>query len=90
MNSQERTLHIRMTILGILCDCNGYLLPETALQTHLLAAVPDITLAEAREQLAWLEAEGMAMALNPGLGGPKKWTYTDKGRLAHAQAQNGG
>ena len=80
MNDDERILLIRKRVLKILDDCRGYLLPEGNLVDSLMADVmPPPTRAECLREIRWMESKGFILAMNPGLGGPRKWRLTEKG-----------
>lgn len=83
MNRAERQQLIRQNVLRILNDCGGYLLPEPRLIESLgVAVMPPPTQAECEAEIKWLEADAFIKGITPELGGPRKWTLTDKGRLA--------
>jgi len=86
MNAQRQLL-IRLTLLKILHECNGYLLPEVQLFAQLnLEVQPPVTVSEFDFELKFLDADKLIAGIRPDLGGPVKWKITDAGKLARAGA----
>ena len=86
MNPQRQLL-VRLTILKILAECNGYLLPEVQLFAQLNIDVrPPVTVSEVESELKFLDADHLIAGIRPELGGPPKWKITDAGKLARAGA----
>ena len=75
------TVIVRKTLLAILADCQGYLLPEPTLHSHALLLLPNLTRTEFDIELRWLDANGYVAGITPELGGPRKWKITEKGKL---------
>jgi hypothetical protein len=83
MLESELRQYTRQTVLRILADCGGYLLPEPRLIDHMQAAVmPPPTRSECDQEIQWLDDNGYIAGVTPELGGPRKWKLTDKGRIS--------
>lgn len=83
----RRQLLVRLTLLKILDECNGYLLPEIQLFSQLnLEVQPPITVTEFDAELRFLDADRLISGIRPDLGGAVKWKITDAGKLARAGA----
>jgi hypothetical protein len=83
MTSDDRAFQLRLSLLNELSACNGIPCPARALANAMYAAVtPAPTRAEIDEAVAWLEREGHVAGLPGALGAGRKWSITDKGRLA--------
>ena len=82
MTMEQQMQFIRQTIIRELKAARGYLVPESALIAAVLISAPAETHMFVRDQLAWLEAERMAVAIRPQLGGELRWKLTDMGSAA--------
>lgn len=86
MNPQRQLL-VRLTLLKILDECNGYLLPDVQLFAQLNIEVrPPVTVTEFEAELKFLDADKLIAGIRPDLGGPVKWKITDAGKIARAGA----
>ena len=83
----HRQLLVRLTLLKILDECNGYSLPEIQLFSQLnLEIKPAITVTEFEAEINFLQADHFIAGIRPDLGGPPKWRITDSGKLARLEA----
>lgn len=82
MKGEERDQLIRVQLLRILNNCRDYPLPEPTFYAHAALQMPALLRAEFDENVKWLEGQGYVRGVRPDLGGPTKWTITDKGRTA--------
>jgi hypothetical protein len=86
MNPQRQLL-VRLTILKILAECNGYLLPDIQLFAQLAIEVrPPVTVSEFESEIKFLDADHLIAGIRPELGGGVKWKITDAGKLARIEA----
>lgn len=82
MNPQRQYL-VRVSILNILADCGGYLLPEIQVFSQLNITIqPPVTMLEFESEMKFLDAEGLIAGIRGDLGGPVKWKITDAGKIA--------
>jgi hypothetical protein len=83
VNREERQAYLRKELLTALDQCGSYLLPEPAFcRQVMMSSAPPPTQAEFDEALRFLDANRLATAVSPALGGARKWKITDAGRAA--------
>lgn len=82
MNKQQREIYVRKTMLKILDECGGLLLPEPAFFAHTsLAIEPSILLQEFNDNLKKLEAKLWIAGIRDEFG-VTRWKITNEGSLA--------
>ncbi len=80
-------MSLALTILTVLRNCDGYLLPWQTLVAEIRLRDGRPTLAEIETTVGNLEAAGHVAGLrNPDAPGGSKWKITDAGKLRLAEA----
>jgi hypothetical protein len=88
MNSTEKEVLLKKTLLEVLSDCAGFLVPEpSVISQATLLMISGIGATEIRAKLHNLESDGYIAGVVPDLGGPVKWKITPEGKLALAEVQ---
>lgn len=77
----QRIAALRLAILRELNDCEGHLLPETALLNAMrLSLAPPPLSTEFRDAMEFLDGMNWIRGIRPDIGGDTRWTITDLGK----------